>query len=98
MILIHNSNKKPYSIAKGREKRVHTSPRRYDFEDMVSFALITSNGDPSFYKDVEEMGSLQKNKSWELVKFPKRKKAIGCKWVYHKKEALLENEGEKFKA
>ena len=44
------------------------------------------------------MGSLQKNKSWELVKLPKRKKAIGCKWVYHKKEALLENEGEKFKA
>ena len=65
---------------------------------MVSFALITSNGDPSSYKDVEEMGSLQKNKSWELVKFRKRKKAIGCKWVYRKKEALSENEGEKFKA
>ena len=44
------------------------------------------------------MGSLQKNKSWELVKLPKRKKAIGCKWVYCKKEALSENEGKKFKA
>ena len=65
---------------------------------MVSFALITSSGDPSSYKDVEEMGSLQKNKSWESMKLPKRKKAIGCKWVYRKKEALSENEGDKFKA
>ena len=27
-----------------------------------------------------------------------RKRAIGCKWVYKKKEAVLENEGEKFTA
>ena len=54
-----------HSIAKGREKRVHKAPQRYGFEDMVSFALITSNGDPLSYKDVEEMGSLQKNKIWE---------------------------------
>ena len=93
MILIHNSNKKPYSIAKGREKRIHKAPQRYDFEDMVSFAFITSSGDPSSSKDVEEMESLQKNKSWKSVKLPKRKKAIGCKWVYCKKEALSENEG-----
>ena len=98
MILIHNSNKKPYSITKGREKQVHKAPPRYGFEDIVSFALITSNGDPSSYKDVEEMGSLQKNKSWESVKLPKRKRAIGCKCVYRKKEALSENEGKKFKA
>ena len=32
---------------------------------MVSFALITSSGDPLSYRDVEEMGSLQKNKTWE---------------------------------
>ena len=32
---------------------------------MVSFALITSSGDPLSYRDVEEMGSLQKNKIWE---------------------------------
>ena len=46
----------------------------------------------------EEMESLQKNKTWELVKFPKGKKAIGCKWIFQKKEALSEKEGEKFKA
>ena len=27
-----------------------------------------------------------------------RKRAIGCKWAYKKKEAVSENEGEKFKA
>ena len=54
----------PCSITKGREKRVHKAPQRYGFENMVSFALITSSRDPSFYKDVEEIGSLKKIKSW----------------------------------
>ena len=79
---------------------------------MVSFALIISGGDPLTFKGVthrkdndkwlvamlEEMESLQKNKTWELVKLPKGKKAIGCKWILRKKEALLEKEGENFKA
>ena len=55
---------KSYSIPKGREKRVHKAPQRYGFEDMVSFALITSSRDPSSYKDVEEIGSLKRIKSW----------------------------------
>ena len=41
----------PYSIAKGREKRVHKAPQRYGFEDMISFALITSSRDPLSYRD-----------------------------------------------
>ena len=32
------------------------------------------------------------------MKLPKGNKAIGCKWILCKKEALLEKEGEKFKA
>ncbi|KAM1366303.1 hypothetical protein ACFX13_045217 [Malus domestica] len=32
------------------------------------------------------MNSLLKNKTWELAKLPKGKKAIRCKWVYAKKE------------
>ena len=46
----------------------------------------------------EEMQSLHKNQIWELVELLKRKRAIGCKWVYKKKEEVLENEGKKFKA
>uniref|UniRef100_A0A2N9I414 Uncharacterized protein n=1 Tax=Fagus sylvatica TaxID=28930 RepID=A0A2N9I414_FAGSY len=42
---------KPYSIARGREKQVHKAPQIYGFEDMVSFALVTSSGDPLFYRE-----------------------------------------------
>ncbi|KAK4386042.1 Retrovirus-related Pol polyprotein from transposon TNT 1-94 [Sesamum angolense] len=47
---------------------------------------------------VEEMESLQKNHTWELVQLPEGKKSIGYKWVYKKKPAVSEKEGGKFKA
>ncbi|KAE8658140.1 Retrovirus-related Pol polyprotein from transposon TNT 1-94 [Hibiscus syriacus] len=47
---------------------------------------------------VEEMESLNHNRTWELVTLPEGKKPIGCKWVYKKKPAVTEKEGEKFKA
>ena len=62
---LQQQQEKSYSIAKGGEKRVHKAPQRYGFEDMVSFALITNSGDPLSYRDVEEMESLQKNKTWQ---------------------------------
>ncbi|KAK4411938.1 Retrovirus-related Pol polyprotein from transposon TNT 1-94 [Sesamum angolense] len=47
---------------------------------------------------VEEMESLQKNHTWELVQLYEGKKAIECKWVYKKKPTVSEKEGKKFKA
>ena len=47
---------------------------------------------------VEEMKSLHKNQTWELVDLPIGKRAIGCKWVYKKKEAISKKQGEQFKA
>ena len=35
---------------------------------------------------VEEMDSLHKNDTWKLTKLPNGKKAVGCKWVFAKKE------------
>jgi Reverse transcriptase (RNA-dependent DNA polymerase) len=31
---------------------------------------------------LEELGALEKNKTWELVLLPPDKKAVGCKWVF----------------
>jgi len=33
----------------------------------------------------EEMKSLQKNETWDLVKLPEGRRTVGCKWVYKKK-------------
>ena len=30
----------------------------------------------------EEMKSLQKNETWELVECPPGKKPVGCRWIY----------------
>ena len=79
---------------------------------MVSFALFTNGKTPSTFEEAiqsadsdkwlatmaKEMESLKKNQTWELVELPKGKKAIGCKWVYRKKEAITANDEEKFKA
>ena len=79
---------------------------------MVSFALLISSDDPATFQGaitsqekekwmgamVEEMESLQKNHTWKLVQLPEGKKAIGCKWVYKRKQAVSEKEEEKFKA
>ena len=46
----------------------------------------------------EEMQSLHKDNTWEFMELLKRKRVIRCKQVYKKKEEVLENKGEKFKA
>ena len=70
---------------------------------MAFFALLVSSRDPSTFQEamlnedkdrwmgamVEEMESLHKNQTWELAQLLEGKKAIGCKWVYKKKSAIL---------
>ncbi|KAL9256969.1 Retrovirus-related Pol polyprotein from transposon TNT 1-94-like protein [Drosera capensis] len=46
----------------------------------------------------EEMESLYKNETWELVKLPKGRRVVGCKWIYKKKTGALEAEKTRFKA
>ena len=38
-------DQKPYRIAIGKDKCTIKPPTRYGFEDLVSYALITSSGD-----------------------------------------------------
>ena len=89
-----------YSIATGRHKCTIKTSTWYGFEDLVSYALITTSGDPTTFQEAvhnqekggwmgameENMQSLHKNQTWELVELLKRKRAIGCKWVYKKKK------------
>uniref|UniRef100_A0A2N9FGL6 CCHC-type domain-containing protein n=1 Tax=Fagus sylvatica TaxID=28930 RepID=A0A2N9FGL6_FAGSY len=69
-------------------------------EDPSTFqeAIESSEKDKWMEAMVEENESLSKNKTWELTELPKGKKPIGCKWVFKKKEAVSEKEGERFKA
>uniref|UniRef100_A0A2N9GD91 Uncharacterized protein n=1 Tax=Fagus sylvatica TaxID=28930 RepID=A0A2N9GD91_FAGSY len=89
-----SSNNIGRSTVSDRPKRNKRPPVRYGFEDLVSYALLTSSEDPSTFQEaiessekdkwmeamVEENESLSKNKTWELTELPKGKKPIGCKW------------------
>ncbi|KAG8474805.1 hypothetical protein CXB51_031510 [Gossypium anomalum] len=73
---------------------------------------IDANQEPSNYSEAiscedsekwmvamqEEMESLHKNKTWDLVKLPKGKKIVRWKWVFKKKEGTPGVEEPKYKA
>ena len=99
------------SIAINRPRREIRRPAR--FADMVAYALpIVDDDVPSTYREAvqcsevdkwkkamdEEMQSLRKNETWELAQLPKNKKAIGCKWVFTKKEGFPNKEDVRYKA
>jgi len=67
---------------------------------IVAYVLpVVKKAIPSTYREAEisskskmwkdammkEMNSLYKNDTWKLSELPKRKKAIGCKYVFAKK-------------
>ncbi|KAL0359935.1 UNVERIFIED_CONTAM: hypothetical protein Sangu_0842900 [Sesamum angustifolium] len=73
-----------YNLAKDRQRHTNVKPpSRLGFEDMVSFDLLISGDEPTTFHGaitsqekkewigamVEEMESLQKNYTWELVQF-----------------------------
>ena len=45
----------------------------------------------------EEMKSLQKNETWELIECPPGKKSVGCRWIYTVKYKT-DGSTERFKA
>ena len=83
------------------------------FKNTMAYTLSIVHDDvPSIYKEAirspeverwkeamdEELLSLQKNKTWKLTQLPKCKKAIGCKWVYAKKDGFPNKDGIRYKA
>nr|AAM08562.1 Putative retroelement [Oryza sativa Japonica Group]AAM10749.1 Putative retroelement [Oryza sativa Japonica Group] len=73
---------------------------------------IEGNVEPSTYSDAivsddcnrwitamhDEMESLEKNHTWELVKLPKEKKPIRCKWIFKRKEGMSPSDEARYKA
>uniref|UniRef100_A0A2N9HA88 CCHC-type domain-containing protein n=1 Tax=Fagus sylvatica TaxID=28930 RepID=A0A2N9HA88_FAGSY len=86
----HSNDQEQDSTRSDRPKRNKRPSVRYGFEDLVSYALLTSSEDPSTFQEaiessekdkwmeamVEENESLSKNKTWELTELPKGKKPI----------------------
>jgi hypothetical protein len=46
----------------------------------------------------EEMQSLEKNGTWDIVHLPAGKKAVRCKWIFKRKEGYSPSEASRFKA
>ena len=46
----------------------------------------------------DEMESLEKNGTWEVVRLPPSKKAVKCKWIFKRKEGMTPNEPARYKA
>ena len=46
----------------------------------------------------DEMESLEKNGTWDLVKLPKNKKPVRCKWIFKRKEGISPSEVARYKA
>ena len=91
-----------------RSTRERKTLKRY--EDFASsFALITEDGEPSCYQEVvddtynekwkmtmeEEMDSLAKNNTRNLVELPEWRSVFGCKWVFKRK---VDGSIERYKA
>ncbi|WVZ74349.1 hypothetical protein U9M48_022542 [Paspalum notatum var. saurae] len=46
----------------------------------------------------DEMESLEKNGTWDLVKLPIDKKPVRCKWIFKRKEGISPSEPARYKA
>ncbi|KAG8478240.1 hypothetical protein CXB51_028177 [Gossypium anomalum] len=68
-----------YSIAKNRTRREIKPPKKYAEADLVAYALNVA-------EDIDANQELSNYSEVDLVKLPKGKKTIRCKWVFKKKE------------
>jgi hypothetical protein len=95
-----------------RSERVRKPIKMYSLSDFCStFVLTAINDEPKFvgevvnsaegklWKDsmVEQMESLHKNETWDLVKFYRGRNLVSRKWVF-KKNMNVTSQAEKFKA
>ena len=92
-----------------RSLRERNPPKRYT--DFVSSILFTDDGEPYSFREPidyidnakwkmemkEEMDSLEKNKTWDLVELPKDRKIVGCNCAF-KLSKGVDGKVERYKA
>jgi hypothetical protein len=61
-------------------------------------AMVSNDDDKWVFAMQEEMQSLEKNGTWDIVHLPKEKKTVHCKWIFKRKEGLSPSEPPRFKA
>jgi len=66
--------------------------------ELYSEAISSINSNNWVIAMNDEMESLEKNGTWELVKLPTEKKLIRCKWIFKRKECISLSEEVRYKA
>lgn len=110
---LHDLPLDDYQLTRDRERRQIKPHVRFDNDDFVSLFTYQdkSKNEPNSYDDAinckdsmswkaaldDEMNSLLKNKTWELVKRPKGQKLIDCKWIFKIKEGEWGNNSVRYK-
>eukprot|EP00253_Pinus_taeda_P026403 PITA_26403 len=107
-----SEDEEPQTSSVRRSVRERRQPERYSPSTLYSnFALSITHDDPKTMKErvdskdeklwkeamVDEMASLHKNETWDLVELPARRKPIGSKCVF-KKKTNVERKVEKYKS
>src|SRR3954469_9806611 len=103
-----------YSITTGRERRQIRPPTRYvnmvayaltvaeslDLQEPSSYreAISGSDADQWIGAMDEEIESLRKNQTWQLVSLPEGQKVVNCKWVFKKKKGIAGVKAPRYKA
>ena len=87
-----------------KSSRTIRPPQRYS--PTLNYLMLTNSGEPECYEEAlqdensnklelimnDEIDSLLRNQTWELIELPVRKKALRNKWVYKIKN---EHDGSK---
>eukprot|EP00253_Pinus_taeda_P036335 PITA_36335 len=84
-------------VPKDKQTKLDSKYEKCIFIGTVKEAVDSEDGRLSKEAMADEMASLHKNKAWDLVELPARRKPIGSKWVF-KKKTNAEGKVEKYKA
>ena len=90
--LIEECNIVSFALSVAEEIEGNSEPSSY------SEAIISGDSNKWMTAMHDEMESLEKNGTWDLVKLPREKKPIRCKWVFKRKEGVSPNDETRYKA